>query len=500
MDNLIYYIIGSALGGLILGGAGGFFGRRYLLQKTEADLEAKQKELILNAKDEALKIKEQAKKEEESKQKYIQELEKNIRRREETLDRRADVLEQDRKSISYKQSETEAAHKKIQELKGQHQATLEKIARMNREQAREVLLEMTEKEFKAEIIRNIKAEKEALKEEAESEARKIVSSAIQRIATEQTAESTVAPIALPNEEMKGRIIGKEGRNIQAFEKATGVDLVIDDTPDTVVISSFDPIRRHMAKVALESLIEDGRIHPTKIEEAVEKAKTEVSKEIKEAGEQAIFEVGVAGVHLDLIKLLGRLKFRTSYGQNILRHSIECAHIAGMIASELGADVNVAKKGALFHDIGKAVDHEVPGSHTQISVDIAKKYGLSSDVIHCIEAHHEDIDAKTVEAIIVKSADAISGARPGARRESLESYIKRLTELESLANTFPGVEKSYAIQAGREVRIIVKPEEIDDLNALRMAKDIAKKIEADLQYPGVIKVNVIREVRATEYAK
>lgn len=500
MNNLITFIAVAGAAGLGVGAAVGFFARKLLAQKTLAGLEAKQKELLLNAKDEALKIKEQAKREEEAKQKYVQELEKNLRRREETLDRRVELMEQERKTVVTKQSEIETIKKKIEEIKIKQEDALEKIAKMNREEAKEILLKLTEKEFKDDLVRKIKAEKEAAKEESETYARKVVATAIGRIATDQTAESTVASITLPNEEMKGRIIGKEGRNIQAFEKASGVDLVIDDTPEAVIVSSFDPIRRHVAKIALETLISDGRIHPTRIEEAITKAKEEVNKQIKEAGEQAIFEVGVAGVHSDLIKLLGRLKFRTSYGQNILRHSVECAHIAGMLAAELGADVNIAKKGALFHDIGKAVDHEVPGSHQQISVDIAKKYGLSPDVIHCIEAHHEDVEAKTVEAIVVKASDAISGARPGARRESLESYIKRLTELENLANSFPGVEKSYAIQAGREVRIIVKPEDIDDLNALRLAKDIAKKIEEDLQYPGVIRVNVIREVRATEYAR
>ncbi len=498
MNNLI--VILTAMAGVVAGGAFGFYGRRYISKKAQEDLKAKQKDILLEAKDEALKIKDKAKKEEEERQKYLKELENNLRRKEENLDRRLESIENERKNIIVRDKESEEIKSKLKELEVQEREVLEKIAKMNKEQAKELLLEMTQKEFQSDLVRQIKAQKESMHEEAETFAKEIIATVIGRIACEQTAESTVSPTQLPNEEMKGRIIGKEGRNIQAFEKATGVDLIIDDTPDTVILSSFDPVRRHVAKVALETLISDGRIHPTKIEEAVEKAKNEVNKQIKEAGEQAVFEVGVAGLHPDLVKLLGRLKFRTSYGQNILRHSIEVAHIAGMLASELGADVNIAKKGALLHDIGKAVNHEVPGSHTQIGVDIAKKYGLSSDVIHCIEAHHEDIDAKTVEAIVVKSADAISGARPGARRETLESYIKRLNELENLANTFPGVDKSYAIQAGREIRIMVKPEDIDDLNALRLAKDIAKKIEGDLQYPGVIKVNVIREIRATEYAK
>ncbi len=500
MDNLIEIAIAVGAGGLVVGAIGGFIGRKFLLSKSLAEAERKQKELLLNAKDEALKIKDQAKKEEETKQKYIQELEKNLRRREETVDRRTDFVEMERKNLSLKVADVEKIRRELDDFRQKQREMLEHTAKMSKDEAKEVLLKNTEKDFKDDLVRKIKAEKEAAKEESETYAQKIIATVIQRIASDQSAETTVSPITLPNEEMKGRIIGKEGRNIQAFEKATGVDLVIDDTPEAVVISSFDPIRRHVAQVALQNLIADGRIHPTRIEEMVEKAKVEINKQIKEVGEQAIFEVGIAGIHSDLIKLLGRLQFRTSYGQNILRHSIECAHIAGMLAAELGADINIAKKGALFHDIGKAVDHEVPGSHQQISVDIAKKYGLTPEVIHCIEAHHDDTEARTVEAIIVKAADAISGARPGARRESLEGYIKRLSELENIANTFPGVEKSYAIQAGREVRIIVKPEDIDDLNALRLAKDIAKKIEEDLQYPGVIKVNVIREVRATEYAK
>ncbi len=490
----------TAVGSICIGGGAGFYAKQYLAQKATADLETKQKEIILDAKNEAIKIKEKAKKEEEERQKYLKELEGTLRRKEENIDRRTDAIETERRNIATKEKEAEEIRVKLKELESQELEVLEKVAKMNKDAAKTLLLEMTEKEFGGELVRQIKSQKAAAREEADTYAKEMIATAIGRIAAEQTAESTVSPIALPSEEMKGRIIGKEGRNIQAFEKATGVDVVIDDTPDTVILSSFDPVRRHVAKLALEMLIADGRIHPTKIEETVEKAKNEINKQIKEAGEQAIFEVGVAGIHPDLVKLIGRLKFRTSYGQNILRHSIEVAHISGMLASELGADVNIAKKGALLHDIGKAVNHEIPGSHAQIGVDIAKKYGVSPDVIHCIEAHHEDIDAKTVEAIVVKSADAISGARPGARRESLEAYIKRLTELENLANTFPGVLKSYAIQAGREVRIIVKPEEIDDLNALRMAKDIAKKIEQDLQYPGVIKVNVIREIRATEFAK
>ena len=338
------------------------------------------------------------------------------------------------------------------------------------------------------------------KEEAESKARKILVDVMQRIASEQATENAISAIHLPSEEMKGRIIGREGRNIQIFEKETGVDVIIDDTPETVTISAFDPIRREVARIALEKLIMDGRIQPTRIEEQVEKAKEQVGKEMREAGESAALEVGITGLHPDVIKILGRLKYRTSYGQNVLKHSIEVAHIAGLLASEIGANVSTAKKAALLHDLGKAVDQEIIGAHHHISRDIAKKYGFSPEIVHAIEAHHDDIEPKTVEAIIVRAADAISGARPGARRENLESYVKRLEELENIANSFEGVEKSYAIAAGREVRIIVKPEEIDDLASAKLAKTIAKKIEKEVQYPGQIKINVIREIRATEFAK
>jgi ribonuclease Y len=342
--------------------------------------------------------------------------------------------------------------------------------------------------------------KENLQEESEKLSRKILSTVIQRLASEHTTEHVTSTVAIPNEEMKGRIIGKEGRNIQHFEKTTGVDVIIDETPDAVTMSCFDPIRRHIAKVSLERLVADGRINANTIEDTVKKVQEEMNKEIREAGEEAAYEAGVPGLHSDVLKILGRLKFRTSYGQNVLRHSVEMAHIAGMLAAELGADVNVCKKAAIMHDIGKALDHDIPGAHHHISMDIARKYGMSEIVINAIGAHHDDIEPRSVEAIIVKAADAISGARPGARRDSFESYVKRLTELENIANGFEGVEKSYAIQAGREVRIIVKPDQIDDLGALKLAREIAKKVESDLQYPGMIKVNVIRETRAVEFAK
>jgi len=496
MNNLIWYLIAAAGGG----GAAGYFGRIYLAKREKDQSAQKQKELLLQAKDEALKIKEEAKKEEERLRGDLQELEKSLRRREEMIDRRLESVDIEKEKVVEREKEINLIKNEINEVKKKQQETLEKIASIKKEEARELLLAAVEKEYKDDLIKKIKEQKEIAKEEAQNIAREILSTVIQRLASEHTAETTTMAVSLPSDEMKGRIIGREGRNIQVFEKETGTDLIIDDTPDTVVISAFDPIRRNVAKVALEKLIADGRIHPTRIEELVKKAREEIGVQIKEAGEQAAYEVGVAGLHPDLLKILGRLKFRTSYGQNVLQHSIEAAHIAGMLASELGADVNLVKKAALLHDIGKAVDHDIPGPHHHISVDIAKKYGLSEDINHAIIAHHDDVEAKTVEAIIVKAADAISGSRPGARRETLESYVKRLEELENIANTFAGVEKSYAIQAGREVRIIVKPEDIDDLEAIKLSKNIAKKIEDDLQYPGTIKVNVIRETRAIEFAK
>lgn len=496
MLNLIVWVIAAAVGG----GALGYVSRIYLIRKQKDDVLQKQKEIILQAKDEALKIKEDSKRQEEKIRNELQEIERALRRREEMLDKRMEMMDQEKQKITDKEKEVSGIRHEIGKLREKQQENLEKIAKLKKEEARDLLLKDIEKEYKDDLIRKIKEQKEIAKEESLAVAREILSSVIQRLASDHTVETTTTSVTLPSDEMKGRIIGREGRNIQIFEKETGTDLIIDDTPDTVVISAFDPIRRHVAKVALEKLIADGRIHPTRIEEIVKKAREEINIQVKEAGEAAAYEVGVAGLHPDLLKILGRLKFRTSYGQNVLQHSIETAQIAAMLAAELGADQNLAKKAALLHDIGKAVDHDVPGPHHHISVDIAKKFGLSDDVCHAILAHHDDVEAKTVEAIIVRSADAISSSRPGARRETFEHYVKRLEELENIANSFSGVEKSYAIQAGREVRILVRPEEIDDLSALKLSKDIAKKIEQDLQYPGVIKVNVIRETRAIEFAK
>ncbi len=496
MNNLILFIPLAGIVGVVLG----YLIRQNLLSKSVKKQESKAKELILSAKDEALKLKEEAKKEDNKRQKYLQEIETNLRRREETLDRRAEILDKDKSEFDKSQKEIETIKQDIKKSRSQQLEILEKLAKLKKDEAKELLLKQVEKEYKDDIISKIRKSRQEAKEEADVEGQKILATVIQRIASEQTAELTVSPVQLPNEEMKGRIIGKEGRNIQVFEKATGVDIIIDETPDAVVLSCFDPVRRYIAKVALENLLSDGRIHPTRIEECVKKAENDINKLIKEAGEQAAYDAGVPGLNPDLLKILGRLKFRTSYGQNMLTHSLEVTKIAEMLAQELNADVNIVKKAALLHDIGKALTHEIEGTHLQLSVDIAKKYGMSQAVIHAIEAHHDDVEARTVEAIVVKAADAISGSRPGARRETLESYVKRLTELENIANSFKGVDKSFAIQAGREVRILVRPEEIGDLEAIKLAKDIAKKIEQDMQYPGMIKVNVIRETRATEFAK
>jgi len=509
MTNLIWIIV-------LLGGVGGSFTLGYIVRKlkarTQVDSAESQaekaiegakteaKEILLESKDKALGIREQAKKEESDRRTKIVQLEERLSRKEEALEQKIDALEERRNAFSKREREIEELKGQIREIRRRQERQLQRISRLSREEAKKLLLEITEKKTKDELVERIKKIEQKAKEEADEKARNIISSAIQRLAAPQATESTVSTIHLPSDEMKGRIIGREGRNINAIERATGVDVIVDDTPEAVVISAFDPVRRYIAKLTLEKLISDGRIQPARIEEAVKEAKKKTAKLIKESGEQAVYEVGVAGLSEGLIKLLGRLRFRTSYGQNVLKHSVEVAFLASMLASEIGADQSVVKKGGLLHDIGKAVDHEVPGSHALIGRDIAKKFGLSPEVIHTIEAHHEEVPFKTVEAIIVQAADAISGARPGARRETLESYIKRLEELENITNSFSGVEKSFAIQAGREVRIIVMPEEIDDLTAIKLSKSIAKKIEKELKYPGQIKVNVIRETRAIEYAK
>lgn len=464
------------------------------------ELETKHKELILQAKDEALKIKEDAKRDEEKRLAEVKELEASLRKREVSMDNRITEIEKERKALQEEEKEIGAVKVKIKEIRQKQEESLERIAKLNKEEAKKVLLDLVEKENKDDLVQRIKQIESAAKDEADARARKIIATTIARISSDYTAEQTINAVNIPNEEMKGRIIGKEGRNIQVFEKETGVDVIIDDTPDSIILSSFDPVRRQIARLAMEKLITDGRINPSRIEEMVVKATEDVNKEIKEAGEQAAYEAGVTGLPLELLKIFGRLKFRTSYGQNQLRHSIEVCQIAGVLASEIGANVEMSKKAALLHDIGKTVSQEVSGSHALITGDILRKFNLPEEVINAAESHHDEVDKTSVEALVVQAADAISGARPGARRESLDQYIKRLTELENIANSFTGVEKAYAIQAGREIRIIVNPGEIDDLQQHKLAKEIAEKISGTMQFPGQIKVHVIRENRVVEYAK
>jgi ribonuclease Y len=416
------------------------------------------------------------------------------------LDRKSENLEKKEDMYNKKLKDVADKEEQIEELYQKELLELEKISGLTSEDAKELLLNDIQKEIKHEAAMMIKEIEHKAKEEGEKKAKEIISYAIQKCAADHVAETTVSVVALPNDEMKGRIIGREGRNIRALETLTGIDLIIDDTPEAVILSGFDPIRREVARIALEKLIVDGRIHPARIEEMVEKAKKEVNNMIKEEGEQATFETDVHGLHPELIKLLGRLKFRTSYGQNVLKHAIEVSHLAGLMATELGADVKLAKRAGLLHDIGKAVDHEIEGTHVEIGMDLLKKYKESNEVIHAMSTHHGDYEPQTIEAVLVTAADAISAARPGARRETLETYIKRLEKLEEIASAYDGVEKSFAIQAGREVRIMVKPEEMADADIIYLARDITKRIENELEYPGQIKVNVIRETRAIEYAK
>ena len=473
---------------------------RNLILDAENKSESMKKEAILEAKEEAHRLRNEAEKDARERRAEIQRSERRLIQKEESLDKKIENIERKEESITQKEQSLINKQKNLDEIISKQMEELERISGYTVEEAKSILLANTEKEVRHETSAMIKEIESKAKEEADKKAKYIITNAIQRCAADHVAESTVSVVPLPNDEMKGRIIGREGRNIRAIETLTGVDLIIDDTPEAVILSGFDPVRREIARVALEKLIVDGRIHPTRIEEMVEKATKEVNNIIKEEGEQATFEVGIHNIHPELVKILGRLRYRTSYGQNVLKHSIEVAHLAGLMAGELGLDIKLAKRAGLLHDIGKALDHEYEGTHVDIGIEILRKYKESEAVIDAMASHHGDYEPKSMEAVLIAAADALSAARPGARRETLDAYIKRLEKLEEIANTTPGVEKSFAIQAGREIRIIAKPEEVNDDGIALLAREISKKIESELEYPGQIKVNVVRETRAIDYAK
>lgn len=471
-----------------------------IIQRATKEGENKKRELLLEAKEENHKARQEADKEIKERRAELSRQERRIQQKEENLDKKTETIEKKEESIAKKDKDLDALRQTIEEIKEKELKMLEKVSGLSVEEAKQVLLESIESEVRHEAAMMVKEIESQARENAEKEAKNIIAGAIQKCAADHVAEVTVSVVPLPSDEMKGRIIGREGRNIRTLETLTGIDLIIDDTPEAVILSGFDPVRREIARLSLEKLIVDGRIHPTRIEEMYEKAKKEVETEIKQEGENATFETGVHGLHPEIIKLLGKLKYRTSYGQNVLKHSMEVSYLSGLIAGEIGADITLAKRAGLLHDLGKAADHEMEGSHVMIGADLAKKYKEGQEVIHAIMAHHGDVEATTLIAAIVQAADAISAARPGARRENIESYIKRLEKLEEIANSFDGVDKSFAIQAGREIRIMVKPEDIKDESITLVARDIVKKIEEELEYPGQIKVNVIRETRAVDYAK
>ena len=471
-----------------------------IVADAEKVADAKKRELLLEAKEENQRLRQELDREIKERRSELSRQENRLNQKEEALDRKTENLERKDQSLNSKLRSLEKKEAEIAEIKQKQTEELERISGMTRDEAKSILvheIEMSARHDAAVMVKEIEQE---AKETAEKKAKNIVAMSIQKVAADHVAETTVSVVNLPSDEMKGRIIGREGRNIRTLETLTGVDLIIDDTPEAVIVSSFDPVRREVAKMALEKLIVDGRIHPARIEESVEKSRKEVEAIIKQEGENAAFTTGVHGLHPELIKLLGKLRYRTSYGQNVLNHSVEVAHLAGVMAGELGCDINLAKRAGLLHDIGKAIDHEIEGSHVTIGADIAKKFRENKDVVHAIMAHHGDVEAQTIVATLVQAADAISAARPGARRENLETYIKRLQKLESIANEYEGVEKSFAIQAGREIRIMVKPEIVNDDGMIIVAKEIAKKIESELEYPGQIKVSLIRETRAVDYAK
>ena len=462
--------------------------------------ESRKKEMLLEAKDEIHKSRTEYEKEVKERRAELSKQERRLQQKEETLDKKADNFERREEEMAKKLEALAQSQAEVEQIKRLQMNELEKISGLTQEQAKQFLLQSVEEEVRHETAMKIKEIEQQMKDEAEEKAREVIATAIQRCAADHAAETTVSVVALPNDEMKGRIIGREGRNIRTLETITGVDLIIDDTPEAITVSSFDPVRREIARLALEKLIADGRIHPTRIEDMVEKARKEVERTIREEGERACYETGVHNLNPELVKILGRQKYRTSYGQNVLNHSIEVSHIAGLMAAELGIDVALAKRAGLLHDLGKAIDHEVEGSHVQLGAELARKYKENPVVVNAIEAHHGDVEPKTVIAVLVQAADAVSAARPGARRENVENYIRRLQKLEELTCSYPGVDKAFAIQAGREVRIMVKPEVVSEDNMIHLARDVAKKIEAELEYPGQIKVNVIRETKAVEYAK
>jgi ribonuclease Y len=500
-----------AIMALLVGGAAGF-SYNYISDKRKTkqagdeaktildEARAESKKVMLDAKSDALKLAEEAKRDEKERRASLNQTEQQLLNRQASLDQKLEDLDKRQEKLRKHELDLDALKDDLRAIRAKQQENLEKIAALSREEAKSKLLKMTERDIKTDLVKLVEKMQTDAMEDAEDSAKMIIVSAMERIASDQTAERTITTVPLPSDELKGRVIGKEGRNIQALERATGVDVIIDETPGAIVLSSFDPMRRQVARVALEKLLSDGRIHPARIEEVVAKAKSEVDRMVKEAGEKALKETGVVGVPPELIRLLGQLKFRTSYSQNVLKHSVEMANLAGMIAKDVGADIRITKTATLLHDIGKAVTHEIEGGHHHIGAELAQKYGMEEAIVHAINAHHDDVEATTPEAVIVRVCDALSAGRPGARGDTLENYAKRMTELENLANSFPGVNKSYAISAGREIRILVEPEHIDDLQAIQMARDIATKVEATLKYPGVIKVNVIRETRAVEYAK
>lgn len=493
-------------------GVGAGFGTKNFLNKQKKDnaetranqliedAKTKVKEELLHAKEESIKLLDEVKRDERDRRTKLDEAENRIADREKNLDSKFDLLETRTEKLKSSETEIEQIKDELRSMRDKAQTNLERIAKLSREEARNKLMEMTQRDTKADLVGVIEKLKHDAKDNAETYAREVMSDAMQRVASDVAGEKTITTVEIPSDELKGRIIGKEGRNIQTIERMTGVDVIIDETPGVVILSGFDPVRRQVARVALENLIEDGRIHPARIEEVVEKAQKEIDQIMKKAAEDACREAGVAGLPADIMNYLGMLRFRTSYSQNVLKHSVEMAHLAAMVAAEIGADVNISRTAALLHDLGKAVTHEMDGAHHHITATLMEKAGMDPALVHAAMAHHDDVEATTPEALIVRAIDAISAGRPGARGDTVENYSKRMTDLENLAGNFPGVQKVYAMNAGREIRIFVTPEEIDDLTAIKLARDIATKIEATLKYPGVIKVNVIRETRAQEYAK